>query len=218
MAHTKNPTDGRRDQQERRRPRGGAEKRSKSSKSMCAIFNFRTLALDSAYLSERGIARQSAKSPDQVVSNMAVQDYINGSAMTPTTKITSIIAFSRGTMSRLVTARVPTCGGHEALYLQKVRDKETNEFYIELLEHQPKFANKIKVIKRKPGQKDLSNHYRFRWPSLGMTVAILYSVFAAPRRPIINEVLFHPHGVPVNDMVLKDRQSAEQNLGGGGAT
>jgi len=213
MAHTKNPSDGGRDQKERRRSRDGAGKRSKSSKTMCAIFNFRTLALDSAYLSERAIARQSAKSTDQVVTNKAVQDYTNGTSTKPTTKITTILAFSRSTMSRLVTARVPTCGGREALYLQKVRDRETSEFYIELLEKRPKFANKIKVIKRKAGQKDLVNHYRFRWPSLGMTVVMLFSVFPEPRKPIVNEVVFHPHGVPVNDMVQRERESAEQTLG-----
>ena len=208
MAHTKSPSVDRRVQKERRR--SGTQT---SSKSLCALFDFRTLSLDSVYLSERGIARQTSKFPDRAVSRMAVQNYINGSDTRPTTKITTIIVISRGVMSKLVTARIPCCNGKEALYLQKVRDRDTGEFYIEVLERPPKYANKLKVTKRKPGKVDLTHDHRFRWPALGMTVAVVYSVFAAPRKPIINELLYHAHGAPVNDLCLRDQGAADQTLG-----
>jgi len=161
---------------------------TKSRKTLYALFDTKTFALDSAVLSTGEAVERRTASPEIIVSSRAVQEYTNSA----TRMRLSVIVFSAHDMKRMATARVPCLGGDEEIYIQKVKVRESGQTWMDISQQPPKHENKVRVIRR---MGETRRHNRVRWVPAGMAIVVVWTM--TRQRRSIETIYFHGHGGPV---------------------
>lgn len=174
------------------------QSQKKSTQSLCALFNFKTFALDSAMLSANDASQRRCETPGTAVSSFAFQEFTDVSARVTV----SVVLFSASDLKRLTTARLPCLGGAEAVFMQKLKDRESGELWMDISRKPPKHERKVRII-RMNAQRQRAN--RARWAPNGMALVIRWSTVAVAKGTAkgtvytrtLSDIYFHGHGAPV---------------------
>ena len=173
------------------------QSQKKSTQSLCALFNFKTFALDSAMLSANDASQRRCETPGTAVSSFAFQEFTDVSARVTV----SVVLFSASDLKRLTTARLPCLGGSEAVFMQKLKDRESGELWMDISRQPPKHERNVRSIRMNAQRWNEPN--RARWAPNGMALVIRWITVAVAkgtdtvytRTP--SDIYFHGHGAPV---------------------
>merc|ERR1719206_439453 len=98
-------------------------------------------------------------------------------------------------MKRLTTAQLPCLGGAEVLYMQKLKDRESGQLWMDISRTQPKHDNKVRSIRMNGASSTAKK--RVQWAPSGMVMVVLWSTLRERDGHFVSDIYFHGHGAPV---------------------
>jgi len=172
-------------------------------RSLCAIFDFETFILDSAWLTDRQLLEKREKFPDLAITNMAVQEYTNKRVHTTIT----LIVLPPRIISLLTTARIPCLGKKKSIFISKYKHPTDGYHYVKLSTQKPDksgacTSSMSSKYESKYNQKAMTSNKSRSDDGIqcnvnGMVFAIIFTTFPATKRFITNGVYYHGHGTAV---------------------